>query len=370
MSPTKKKKVLFVGSFAKSSKDGSTGGLNFASRSLIESSLSEHVEWRLIDSTTPTVPSPNMRIRFLLAVIRVFLFLFYTVFHRPDYTLIFVGNGYSFLEKGLMCIWAKALRIPILLAPRSGYIVKDLKSSRRMRWYVHTVFSISDKVICQGEKWRDLFVSFPGVKEKQLVVIKNWLDTSRYEKNVFSLDRVPINILFMGWIEEAKGVFDLVDAVRPLCSGKTRPFIVHFAGDGRVTARLREKIVKENLTRVCLLEGWVTGEKKSTLLSQTDIFVLPTKFEGFPNALLEAMACGIPSISTRVGGIPDLIVDGDNGLLIEAGDVAALSEKLALLLSDADLRKKLGDSAYATVQKNHTVESAAEKMKKILEIEA
>jgi glycosyltransferase involved in cell wall biosynthesis len=96
--------------------------------------------------------------------------------------------------------------------------------------------------------------------------------------------------------------------------------------------------------------GWVTGEHKRALLARCTVFVLPSYNEGQPMSVLEAMAAGTPVLSTRTGGVPDAVTDGVNGLLVEAGDVEALSAALSVLLSNEALRRRLGQCARDRVR--------------------
>ena len=101
--------------------------------------------------------------------------------------------------------------------------------------------------------------------------------------------------------------------------------------------------------------GWVAGEAKQAQLAQADVFVLPSYNEGLPVSLLEAMAYGVPVISTRVGGIPELVRDGIDGFLIEPGDRAALEDRLRRLAEDARLRQTMGDAARADIARRFDV---------------
>jgi glycosyltransferase involved in cell wall biosynthesis len=93
---------------------------------------------------------------------------------------------------------------------------------------------------------------------------------------------------------------------------------------------------------VCHLPGIVTGEQKNKLVLEADIFALPSYNEGLPIALLEAMAAGMAIITTPVGGIPEVITDGDNGFLVAPGNISDLAEKLTILVNNQELRQKMG----------------------------
>jgi glycosyltransferase involved in cell wall biosynthesis len=87
------------------------------------------------------------------------------------------------------------------------------------------------------------------------------------------------------------------------------------------------------------------------ILAITDVFVLPSRSEGQPGALVEAMASGLPCVGTRVGGVPEVITDGHDGLLVGGGDVGAMTQAIAKLLENRNLRKILGDNAKETAKR-------------------
>jgi len=93
-------------------------------------------------------------------------------------------------------------------------------------------------------------------------------------------------------------------------------------------------------------------------LSLADIFVLPSLQEGMPNALLEAMACGLPPVATRIGGVEDIVIDGENGVLAEPGDAASLAIGLRRLLADEGLRSNIAAQALQTIRESYTIDNA------------
>jgi glycosyltransferase involved in cell wall biosynthesis len=111
--------------------------------------------------------------------------------------------------------------------------------------------------------------------------------------------------------------------------------------------------------RIRLLGYW--AEPRS-LYEALDVFALSSLREGLPNVLLEAMAYEVPAVASKVAGVPRLIRDGENGLLVEAGDVDALTRSLARLLGDAALRRQLGQYGRRTVETDY---SFAKRMQKV-----
>jgi glycosyltransferase involved in cell wall biosynthesis len=95
--------------------------------------------------------------------------------------------------------------------------------------------------------------------------------------------------------------------------------------------------------------GWVAGEAKQRLLQSAAVFVLPSRFEGLPVSMLEAMSLAVPCVATPVGGVPDIVTDGVNGCLVPVDQPAPLAAALVRLLADPDYRAGLGRAARETV---------------------
>ncbi|MFZ1787749.1 MAG: glycosyltransferase family 4 protein [Saprospiraceae bacterium] len=357
----KKKKVLFVGSFAKAGKDGSVGGQMFASKSLINSKINDIVDWILIDTTASTNLKINFSTRTAKALKRILLFIYYCCTQKIDIALIFTGDGYSFKEKGLMALIAKCFSAKVILAPRSGLIKKNLEEDYFLSKFMKYVFGKVDVLLCQGESWKEIFKK-QNVPEEKLKVVQNWIDVSLYEKANPGSDK--IKILFLAWVNKNKGIIELVEAVNELKDRYCFELII--AGEGEESGLIKSMISKNKLHNIVTFLGWVSGEKKYDLLRNTDIFILPSHYEGFPNALLEAMSSGIACISTNVGAVPDIIVHGYNGLIIPVNDKNGIVLSLSDLIVNKNKRTMLGVNGRQTVLENNSIVSAVSKLNQII----
>ena len=108
--------------------------------------------------------------------------------------------------------------------------------------------------------------------------------------------------------------------------------------------------------------GWISEKERDLLLRKTDIFILPSYAEGMPMSILEAMSYSIPVISTFVGGIPELISDGESGFLITPGDIDALYQRLASLVKNEKLRSEFGLKAGLIVKSKHNIDIVSQKI--------
>lgn len=160
-------------------------------------------------------------------------------------------------------------------------------------------------------------------------------NTAKYEKKNY--------ILFSGTLYEGKGYKDLIRAFSKVAVAHKGWSLV-LAGNGEVK-QARELSNQLGISDQVLLLGWVNGENKDKAFKQAAVFCLPSYAEGFPMAVLDAWAYGLPVVTTPVGGVPDVAIDGENMLLFNPGDINTLAEKLDLIMSDKSLRDKLSASS-------------------------
>jgi glycosyltransferase involved in cell wall biosynthesis len=365
----RKKKTLFVGSFKSTSKDGSVGGQMFACKTIINSSVSDFVDWTLIDTTSDSNTLISFHKRFYKAFSRISRFIYYMVFYKYDSVLIFVADGLSFWEKGLMVVIAKYIsNSKVIIAPRSGFIVNDIEQAGVLKRFVKTVFRKVDFVVCQSTTWKHLFEkTAEQINNDKYIVVENIIDFSIYEVLPlrFIENNEKITILFMSWVCRNKGVFELIEAVKMLEKEKLN-FKLVIAGKGQEYEEIENLINSSNLREVIELRGWVLGNDKLTMLAGSDIFILPTYFEGYPNSLIEAMASGKACVASRVGSIPDIISDMETGILIEKQNASQLYTAIKTLIQDSTLRNAIGIQARKHVRETNSAIHFVTKFREIL----
>ncbi len=149
----------------------------------------------------------------------------------------------------------------------------------------------------------------------------------------------------LGRLGERKGTFDIIAAITSLPQEVRERLIVVLAGDGEVQ-RAREAAAE--LDGVVTIRDWLNPDQRDALLAAADVLLLPSYDEGLPMALLEAMAAGIAPITSPVGAIGDVIVDGVNGILVTPGDVPALAAAISSLATDDERRAGIAANARAT----------------------
>lgn len=222
---------------------------------------------------------------------------------------------------------------------------------KAIRPLIHQYIAVSQDLA----DWLARVVQVPTDKIKQ---IYNGVDQQRFYPGPTRVSApagfLPDNALVIGTVgrlAEVKDQLSLVDAFyqlgqnQPLLKDRLRLLIV---GDGPVYQALCDKVVALGLTK----QVWMPGERDDIpeLLRMMNLFVLPSLGEGISNTLLEAMATGLPLIATAVGGNPELIEEGANGLLVPVSDPQALAEALATMLETSNLLAEYGASSLLKVK--------------------
>jgi glycosyltransferase involved in cell wall biosynthesis len=364
----KLKKVLFVGSFIAPS-DGKIGGQYFACRSLVDSELSEQFNFVLIDSTLDTIHVNSFLFRLNKISKRLLLFIKHLLFSKIDVVLIFSSSGLSFLEKGFMAIMARVFGRKVTLFPRSGNILENAKG-KAFLFYIRVVFKVCHKVVCQSNFWKESFSSLaPGISSQKFVVIENWLAEKYFTANIpitrnlnFSIEN-PLRILYFNRIEVEKGVYDFLDAMSML--GSENIFIEGSVyGDGREVENIKKYIHNKKILNT-KFRGWLSNDKFK-VIPQYHLYIFTSYSEGFPNALLEVMAMGVPIISTKVGALNDLIADGDNGFLVNIKSPNEIAGAIQKLYSNSELLNVFSSKSSKRVFTNNTMSRAILEFKKLL----
>jgi len=172
-------------------------------------------------------------------------------------------------------------------------------------------------------------------------------------------------LLYLGWFIREKGVYDLVDAVARL---RERGIVVHLDFYGtKAAARLKDYVAENNMADLIRVQGWVTGRAKVELLYRCAILILPSYSEGVPNVILEAMATRTPIVSTKVGGLKEILKEGENAFVTEPGNSIRLSEDILNCLSNQELRNKFTDNAYRYVKGTHDIAVVKRQFSKIIQ---
>ncbi|HMM55699.1 MAG TPA: glycosyltransferase [Candidatus Desulfobacillus sp.] len=259
-----------------------------------------------------------------------------------------VAMGGSFWRKALFSALARRFGVPVILHLHGSdlEIFHDARDALGRR-LVRRELELAQRVLVLSGSWRG-FVARVAPRARALV-LANYVALPPAQ--ACGLPHEGVNLLFLGILGRRKGIYDLLPAFREAL-GQAGGMRLRIGGNGE-EAQVAAAIAELGLGGAAELLGWVDEAAREALLATADVFVLPSWNEGLPMGLLEAMAHGVPVVSTRVGGIPELVREGVDGFLVEPGDRAALAERLLRLARDEGLRRRMGAAARQRVAERY-----------------
>ena len=268
----------------------------------------------------------------------------------------------SFWRKFVVCLLARAAGRPYIVHLHGGGFTRfyENESSPLGRRLIRATLAHASLVIALSEEWRERLLNIcPTAKVEVLHNAVAIPDTARVRR----LEDHETTILFLGHLLRDKGVYDLVRAFALIAPRLPRARLV-LGGVGNLD-EVRKLIQQLEIQARVSCPGWLGPEKKLAALATSTLFVLPSYAEGMPMALLEAMSWRLPVISTSVGGIPQVIQNEVNGLMLAPGDIESLAAAMRRLLEDPALRERLGSAARATIETHFSLPDAMEKLGRI-----
>jgi glycosyltransferase involved in cell wall biosynthesis len=257
-----------------------------------------------------------------------------------------VASRSSFLRKSVFIMSSFVAGKPVIFHLHGGefmqYYAQECGPLRK--WLIRFILDHCAVVVVLSRAWQVILARI--TKSRNVVCIPN--PVLFQTPNKLRSPRESRTLLFLGRVKKEKGLYDLFEAVAKL-SIQFPDLRIFAGGDGNIK-ELSEHAGQLRIQGRVTFFGWVEGDQKQDLLARATIFVLPSYNEALPVAILEAMAVGLPIISTTVGGIPDAVENGVEGLLIAPGNVDALVTAIAKLLLDPELRQQMGEAAVRKVR--------------------
>jgi len=295
----------------------------------------------------PTHDEGSIAHRIIVFVKAVVKLLWMLIQKDVDLVHIRMSQGGSAFRQAITTFLAWIFGKPIILHAHGGEF--HLFYSNLPQWVqqlLSWVFRKCRHLIVLSEAWKSFYTEDLGLTSEQVVVLYNpvQLPTQVPQR----LGSQKIKILFLGRIGPRKGAFDLIKAFAALSPEHQERTNLILAGDGEVE-QARSLVKSLNLTAQITVPGWIGQEERNTLLAKVDMFILPSYNEGLSLAMLEAMGWGLPIIVTPVGGVPEVVTQGESGLLVNPGDIQQLSEAMKSLIEDESLRLSLGAKARERV---------------------
>lgn len=269
----------------------------------------------------------------------------------PSKVYFHTSSHNSFYRKSLFIIISLILSKFIILHIHPTHFfdfLYELTGVRRR--YVFLILRRINIFVVLTESMRNELLKI--LPDKIVFSLKNPVDMKTM-KNINSCQRSDHNIIYLGWYIEKKGIYELVDAIEILTQ-KGVKIHLDFYGTKEIE-KLTEYVSKKDLTNIIQVNGWINKKEKVDALYRSAMLVLPTHTEGLPNVILEAMATCTPIISTFVGGLRDILKDGENCVITKVSDARDLSEKIQMCLEHPELRHRIAANAYEQAKINFDI---------------
>lgn len=279
----------------------------------------------------------------------------------PEYDIVHlhISARGSYKRKSIMARMAYRAGKHVILHDHDGEFAKAFEEGGDdYRRDVRETFGMADRVVVLSEEWRDYFADNVCDPNK-ITVVHNGVAVPAKPCSPCSHQ----DVLFLGRLDANKSPDVLLRASREVLNRFPETKIV-FGGDGEVekNRRLAEEL---GIADRCEFHGWVTGGEREALFERAAVYCLPSKNEGLPMSVLEAMARGVPTVATAVGGVPQVIEDGVNGFLVSVDDIETLSKRLIALLESTTLRETVGVASRETILRSFSI---ARSINEVLEV--
>ena len=326
----------------------SRGGVAAVARQIATSSLTRRYRMSML----PTYEPGSKLARIYRGGSGILQIAVMILVRKPDLVHVKVASGGSFARKVVVGAICRMRGVPVLAHVHGGGFDRFLANSPApvlalARWW----FDGTAQMLTLSDRWAArLAPLFPHAK---IEVLPNPIEVARFEDlarerfaRTFVGPRAPV-ALFLGDLLERKGAHDLVRAWPAVLRRYPGARLV-LCGTGE-SASLRALGDRLGVGDRLVMPGWVGPEEKRRWLAEATVFVLPSYIEGVPISLLEAMASGLPSVVTPVGGVLDAVTDGVEALIVPVGDSGAIAVAVLRLFASPPLARHMGEAARARV---------------------
>jgi len=339
-------------------------GIGTYYQTLLRSSLPKHVSLQFIDTSSRRRPGSETGSwsfsNLMWAIGDCVRFTKAVAIYRPEICHIATSSGLSFLKHSVCVVVARLLGSKVLLHPHCSFYFLYERQGKVWQWFVRVVVGLCYSVVVLSNEWKRLQEVVPGC---QIYYLPNAIDLLSYvdvgrEKIESKSDKPCLHVLYLGHLGMAKGSFDLICAAKTVLE-QEHGVVFDLVGQEQATGvmeQLNTQIVDAGLEQFIHIQSAVTGAEKIKLFRSADIFVYPSYHEGMPMAVIEAMACGLPIIATQVGGLPDLVCPGLNGLLVPAGQPDQLANAIHQLVVNPQMRYSMQTGSFRLAQENFDIE--------------
>jgi len=262
---------------------------------------------------------------------------------------------------------AKAFGTPIIInLPSSPQAIIEEEPRKLKKIFIACAkinFFLADRVVVYSPRLISEWNLEP-YRHKILIAHRHFLDFNTFTVTTPLPDRPPL-IGYIGRLSGEKGVQNLTQAL-PAILSNWQDLRVLIGGDGQLKETIEASLQEQGVSARVDLPGWIPHDNLPRYLNQLRLLILPSYTEGLPNIMLEAMACGTPVLATPVGAIPDVIIDGKTGFIMENNSPECIAANVVRALNSPDL-EQIAENGRRFVEENFTFERVVERWKKVLE---
>ena len=277
----------------------------------------------------------------LYRITGAFFHLFWNLLTK-HYDLCYVSltcHGRGFLKDAPFALLCKTFKRPLIIHQHNKGMSKDV-DRWPYRWLIPMVYKNAKVILLSWRLYQDIEKIVP---KENVLICPNGINVN-HDSNDRTASNDVVRLLFLGNLMESKGVLVLLDALKIL-AGKGVHFQCFFVGSETQeidSLRFKNEVTMRNLDRVVSYLGEKYGDEKDEIMAQSDIFVFPSCDDCFPLVLLEAMSFCLPIVTTDEGGIPDMVIDGENGFICRKNDTESLAKAILELILSPELRQSMG----------------------------
>jgi len=291
-------------------------------------------------------------INYLYRLVKLF---FIIIKNKIEIVHIHMSTHAGYWQNALFGFVAKKLNRKVVYHMH-GAEFKEFYLENKYKIWIREFLRYADIIIVLSKKWEQYYSTLTNT---DIVIMENFIEPIEKSK-IRKIKHKYFNILYLARVCKRKGIYDLLKVI------KETPRYIHYSIVGPIEDKeaVKKIIQQYNISNRCILKGEVIGKKKYEYYKSSDLFILPTYAEGVPISIIEAMYFGLPIISTKVGGIPDL-VKPNNGILVPPGNIRKIKKAILKYYSSKTLRKLHGRNNIIKVTQHYLFRDFQNKLEKL-----
>ena len=344
------------------------GGIVGIHQVLFGKPFPKNIELDFFHVGSPNPFNERLAKRLIRIMIRMIQF-FYKLINDKSIKIIHINTSYdlrSVMRDALFIVMSRMFRKKIVLQIHQRI---EPSHNKIIDFITKHIFSLCDKILVFSNESKKILGYLVPVEKIYLfpnpVIAKDFIIKDKSYKGRLSIPEEGKIVLYLSRLIKEKGAFDLIESIPEIIRKNENVYFL-FAGEGPDRKQMEDTCKMKGIEKYVRFTGHISYKDVIRAFSSADIFVLPTYFpEGMPMAILQAMAAGLPIISTPISSIPDIIKDGINGFLIEPNSPKQLAEKILFLLHNEETKKRIGEANIQLAREEYDVKVILNKLEQL-----